>query len=151
TGNSGVNTYNSTNNLSESVVRLSGDLTKVLDFFTPANQSVLDANDEEMSGGGVLLIPTQSGPIPNLAVALGKWGALFLLNQQNLGHYTPNGPDKVLGSYNVDQCWCTVSYFMGSDTVGRVVVSAGSHVRIYKIQTSTTVSLIQEKSLPTLT
>jgi hypothetical protein len=151
TGNSGGNTYNSTNNISESVMRLSGDLTTVLDFFTPSNANQLDANDADMASGGVLLIPTQSGPTPNLAVALGKWGVLYLLNQLNLGHYSPNGPDKVVGSYNVDQCWCMETYFMGSDGVGRILSSAGSHIIIWKIQTSPTVALVQERSLPSLT
>jgi hypothetical protein len=151
TGNSGGNTYDSTNNISESVVRLSGDLTTVLDFFTPSNANALDATDEDMASGGVLLVPAQNGPTPNLAVALGKKGALFLLNQQNLGHYTPNGPDHVLGSYNVDQCWCAESYFMGSDGVGRVVTSAGSHAILWKIQTSPTAALTEERTLPNLT
>jgi hypothetical protein len=151
TGNTGPNTYNSTNNIAESVVRLSADLTKVLDFFTPAIANVMDANDEEIGGGGVLLVPTQSGPTPSMAVALGKWGVMFLLNQQNLGHYTPGGPDNVLGSYNMDQCWCTHSYFMGSDGVGRVVTSAGSHAILWKIQTSPTAALVEERTLPNLT
>jgi hypothetical protein len=163
TGNSGSNTYDSAHNLSESVVKLSGDLTRVTDFFTPSDVSSLDSTDGDLSGGGVLLIPTQSGSVRNLAVALGKVGPLYLLNQQNLGKFTPTAPggtqcvpravcptDKVVGNYALDptdDCWCTPSYFMGSDGIGRVVLSAGHHVIIWRIQTSPTVTLVRERTL----
>ena len=87
-------------------MNLSSDLTSVMDFFTPANVNTLDTNDADFSSGGVLLIPPQSGPIPNLAVALGKAGRMYLMNQQNLGQFTPSGPDKVLGSFDIANCWC---------------------------------------------
>ena len=120
--------YDSVNNLSESVVNLSSDLTSVMDFFTPSNVNTLDANDADFSAGGVLLIPAQSGPVANLAVALGKDGRMYLMNQQNLGKFTPGGPDKVLGTFALTQhCWCAESYYTGSDGVGRVVSSAGHY------------------------
>jgi hypothetical protein len=128
TGNSDPGSYNSLNNLSESVVKLSGDLTSVMDFFTPADANLWDMNDADFSSGGVLLIPTQSGPVPNLAVAMGKAGPMFLLNQQNLGQFTPNGPDKVLARFHIGNCWCAESYFTGSDDVGRVVSRAGETI-----------------------
>jgi hypothetical protein len=81
------------------VVNLSSDLTRVVDFFTPSNVNTLDANDADLASGGVLLIPPQSGSIPNLAVALAKEGRMYLMNQQNLGKFTPGGPDKILGSF----------------------------------------------------
>ncbi|HKF58037.1 MAG TPA: hypothetical protein VKJ45_21445, partial [Blastocatellia bacterium] len=65
TGNSNSGSYNSVNNLSESVVNMSSDLSHVTDFFTPSNVNTLDANDGDLASGGVLLVPTQSGPIAN--------------------------------------------------------------------------------------
>jgi hypothetical protein len=154
--------YDSANNLAESVVKISGDLTQILDYFTPNDVSFLDQNNADFSAGGVLLVPAQSGPIPNLAVHLGKIGPLYLLNQQNLGKYTPTPPggtqcapravcpaDKVVGNYALDpsdDCWCTPSYFTGSDGVGRVVLSAGHHVIIWQIQTTPTVGLVMERT-----
>ncbi len=154
--------YDSVNNLAESVVKLSGDLSRVVDYFTPNDVSFLDSNNADFSAGGVLLIPTQSGPVPDLAVHLGKIGPLYLLNQQNLGKFNPNGgvqcnprqvcaADKVVGNFALDpsdDCWCTPSYFTGSDGVGRVVLSAGHHIIIWKIQTSPTVTLVKEWTLP---
>jgi hypothetical protein len=126
----------------------------------------LDQNNADFSAGGVLLIPTQSGPIPNLAVHLGKIGPLYLLSQQNLGKFTPTAQggtqcapravcpaDKIVGNYALDpsdDCWCTPSYFTGSDGVGRVVLSAGHHVIIWRIQTSPTATLVKERTLPTI-
>src|SRR5215472_3388636 len=150
TGNTHSGTYNSTNNLSESVVKLSSDLTKVTDFFTPSNVNTLDSNDGDLSSGGVLLIPPQSGPIPNLAVAVGKDGRMFFMNQQNLGKFTSGGPDKVLGTFPIARCWCAESYYKGSDGVGRVVTSAGNTIISWKLQTSPSVTLVRERTLSAL-
>jgi hypothetical protein len=153
TGNSGSGSYDSVNNLSESVVNLSSDLTQVTDFFTPSNVNTLDANDGDLASGGVLLIPTQSGPIPNLAVALAKEGHMYLMNQQNLGKFTPGGPDQILGTFPMqpgDACWCAESYYTGSDAVGRVVSSAGNTMVSWKLQTSPSVTLVKEWSQSTV-
>jgi hypothetical protein len=154
TGNSDPGTsYDPVNNLSESVVNMSSDLTQVTDFFTPSNVNFLDNNDMDVSSGGVLLIPTQSGPIPNLAVALAKEGHMYLMNQQNLGKFTPGGPDRILGTFPMqpgDQCWCAESYYTGSDGVGRVVSSAGNTMVSWKLQTSPSVTLVTEWSQSTV-
>jgi hypothetical protein len=153
TGNSDAGSYDSVNNLSESVVNMSSDLTHVTDFFTPSNVNILDANDADLASGGVLLIPTQAGPIPNLAVALAKEGHMYLMSQQNLGKFTPGGPDNILGTFPMqvgDACWCAESYYMGSDGVGRVVSSAGNTMVSWKIQTSPSVTLVGEWSQSTV-
>jgi hypothetical protein len=129
---------------------LSSDLTSVTDFFTPSNVNTLDANDSDLSSGGVLLIPAQSGPVANLAVALGKDGRMFLMNQQNLGQFTPGGPDKVLGTFSTGQrFWGAESYYTGSDGVGRVVSSARILI-IWRVQTSPSVTLVKDRTLATL-
>jgi len=153
TGNSHNGAYNSVNNLSESVVNLSSDLTRVVDFFTPSNVNTMDGNDGDLSSGGVLLIPPQSGPVANLVVALGKLdGRMFLMNQQNLGKFTPGGPDKVLGTVNLAQhCWCAESYYTASDGVGRVVTSAAHNIIIWTLQTSPSVTLVKDRDLAAIT
>ena len=47
-------------------------LRALLDLFTPANVFTLDQHDADYSAGGVLVLPTQPGPVPYLAVAAGK-------------------------------------------------------------------------------
>jgi hypothetical protein len=82
-------------NIEESVVKVTPTLT-FTSFFTPSNYAALDAADNEIGSGGVLVIPKSS-----LVVAGGKDGRMFLLNSASLGGYTPGGPDHVLNMQNI--------------------------------------------------
>lgn len=148
--------YLPTVNLAESVVKLSPDLSQVLDYFTPSGaktgEAYMDQNDYDFGSGGVLMLPPQSGNVPALATAMGKLGQLYLLNEQNLGHYSGSPPDKNLATFSLGYCWCGESYFVGSDNVGRVVTSAGRVVKTFKVQTSPSPTLVAETTsqiLPT--
>ena len=145
TGNSDPSgsTYDGVTNIQESVVKVSSTLTSVLDLFTPSNQGALDQGDRDFGSGGVLVLPDQPGSTPHLAVAAGKVGTLFLMNEDNLGGYSPK-KNNVLGSYAVGNCWCGESYFVDpSDGLARVVTSGGGTVRVWKVQTSPTVALTE--------
>ena len=153
TGNSASGTYDGVTNIQESVVKLDPTLKTVMSLFTPYDVDTLDSNDEDVSAGGVLVVPTQPGLYPHLAVATSKSGTMYLLNRASLGGYTgPNGPDNVLAEQQIGLCWCGPSYFTGPDWVGRVVSSGGStttsnsaQITVWKIQTSpTTIALVQE-------
>jgi hypothetical protein len=147
TGNSDRygDTYSAAYNLEESVLKLSGDLSRVDDYFTPTGTygyAALDKDDFDFGAGGVLLLPPQPGKIPLLAVAAGKEGPMYLLNRDLLGGlHTPN---KVVGTYPNDGCWCGQSYYTGSDGIGRVVESTGVTLRVWRLVTSATAA-------PTLT
>jgi hypothetical protein len=142
--------YAPTTNLQESVVKLSPDLGSVLSYFTPSGPVTgvvpLDEQDNDFGSGGVMLLPYQPGPRRRLAVAAGKVGQMFLLDRDNLGGYNPNGPNNVLGTFDIGGCWCGPSYFLGSDGVGRVVSSGGRNAIVWKLQTSPTVTLIKEST-----
>jgi hypothetical protein len=138
TGNSDYSgsTYDGVSNIQESVIKVSSNLTTVLSVFTPKNQASLDQSDEDFGSGGLLVLPDQPGSTPHLAVAAGKAGSLFLMNEDSLGGYSTT-KNNVLGTYNVGGCWCGQSYFVDpSDGVGRVVTSGGNNVRSYKVVTS---------------
>jgi hypothetical protein len=137
TGNSDYSgdSYDGVSNIQESVVKVSPNLTTVLDLFTPMDQSALDSIDEDFGSGGALVLPDQPGSTPHLAVAAGKAGTLFLMNEDNLGGYSTTR-NNVLGSYNVGQCWCGHSYFVAPDGIGRVVTSGGYDAQVYKVLTS---------------
>jgi hypothetical protein len=64
----------------------SGTLT-LTDYFTPFNQSTLNANDLDLGSGGVLLPPTQSGSFPNILISAGKEGTIYVVNRDNMGHF----------------------------------------------------------------
>ena len=132
TGNSGLDyshttpclppsTYDNLDNLSESAIKVKGDLTRTLSSFTPQNHVLLDCSDLDFGSGGIMLLPDQPGSTPHLAVAAGKEGKMFLLNRDNMNS---------LGTYDIGQCFCVPSYFEGSDGVNRIVTSGGKTIQI---------------------
>jgi hypothetical protein len=143
TGNSDTYTYDGITDIQESVVKVSNTLTTVLDLFTPDDQESLDEGDVDFGSGGVMVLPDQPGPISHLAVAAGKDGNMFFMNEDKLGGYSPD-TNNVLGTYSVGGCWCGESYFVDPvDGLGRVVSSGGTTVGVWKVQTSPTVALTQ--------
>jgi outer membrane protein assembly factor BamB len=137
------------NSLQESVVRMRGDLTEVVDYFTPAGSPFglqrLDSRDNDFGSGGILLIPgDQPGQVKHLAVAAGKAGQMYLLNRDDLGKYDTGGKNHVLDVVDIGRCWCGQSYFVGADDVGRVVSSGGSNIIVWRLETSPTPKLVKE-------
>jgi hypothetical protein len=142
TGNSDPkgNSFNDPINLEESVIKLSPDLSTVQDSFTPANFSTLDSRDQDFGAGGVMILPQQPGG-SLLAVAAGKDGRMFLLNRQSLGKVSPGN------SFTIGGCFCGQSYFASSDDgKGRIVSSGGKQIKIWRVDSSTT--LFQENAAP---
>lgn len=90
--------------LGESVVRLrvqeDGSL-KATDFFAPFDAASLDEWDADFASGGVTGLPSEyfgTSEIPNLAVAVGKDGYVYLLDRDHLGGIGqgPSGSDEVV-------------------------------------------------------
>jgi hypothetical protein len=138
--------------IGESVVKLSPDLTTVQSYFTPAgtggvDYKSLDAADKDFSAGGVMLLPPQPGANPNIAVAAGKIGVMYLLNPNDLGGYLQGIPpyrDRIFNSYVIGPCNCGQSYFTGSDGVGRVVSSGANQATVWKVGVTPIPNLTQE-------
>jgi len=152
TGNSDYSgtTYDGVSNIQESVVKVSVNLTSVLDLFTPSNQASLDQGDTDFGSGGLLILPDQPGSLPHLAVAAGKYGDMYFMNEDNLGGYSTT-QNHVLGTYSVGSCWCGQSYFVdGNDGAARVVSSGGNQVKVWKLQTSPKAKLILVAQSPAL-
>ncbi len=149
TGNSDYSgtTYDGVSNIQESVVKVSPNLTTVLDLFTPSNQASLDQSDADYGSGGLLMLPDQPGSIPHLAVAAGKDGNMYFMNEDNLGGYSTT-KNNVLGTYAVGSCWCGQSYFVDADGAARVVSSGGRNVRVWKLATSPSPSLTKVSTSP---
>lgn len=85
TGNGAFDANSGGKNYGESVIRLSADLTTDLDYFTPSNWQNLNNGDTDFGSGGIMLLPTQQGAVPNVAVAQGKASTLYLLDRAQLG------------------------------------------------------------------
>jgi hypothetical protein len=143
TGNSDPSgtTYDGVSNIQESVIKVSSDLTTVVDLFTPSNQGQLDQRDEDFGSGGVLVLPDQPGSFPHLAVAAGKDGHMYFMNEDKLGGYSTT-KNHVLGTFSIGGCWCGQTYFVDpNDGLARVVSSGGTKVGVWKLQTSPTPKL----------
>jgi hypothetical protein len=143
TGNSDYSgtTYDGVTNIQESTIKVSSDLTTVVDLFTPTDWSSLDMYDTDFGSGGALVLPDQPGSISHLAVAAGKDGNMYFMNEDDLGGYSTTG-NNVLGTYQIGGCWCGESYFVDPvDGLARVVSSGGNVVGVWKLQTSPTPTL----------
>lgn len=143
TGNSDPSgtTYDGLTNIQESVVKESPDLSSVLDLFTPSNWATLDKGDRDFGSGGVMVLPDQLGAIPHLAVAAGKDGRMFLMNEDSLGGYSST-KNNVLGTYQIGWCWCGQSYYVDpTDLTARVVTSGNATPEVWKLQTTPNVTL----------
>jgi hypothetical protein len=84
-------------NYGDSILRI--DLSQgptVQDYFTPANQSTLDGNDEDLGSGGIAFLPDQTLPSPpHLLVQAGKGGAILVVNRDNMGHFNSSSNNVV--------------------------------------------------------
>jgi hypothetical protein len=138
--------YNHITNIAESAVQLSADLSTVKGLFTPTggpNGHVsLDEQDLDYGSGGLMLLPPQAVASNNLAVAAGKVGIMYLMNADNLANGATVVTGKAMGQVNIGGgCWCSPSYFTGSDGFGRVVSSGGNNVVLWKVAGGTEVHL----------
>ncbi len=122
------------------MVKISSDLSTVLDLFTPDNQDQLDDHDWDFGSGGVILLPERPGKVPHLAVAAGKDGNMYLMNEDSLGGHSTT-TNNVLGTYQIGPCYCIASYFQGPKGGARVVSSGGYTVEVWKLVTSPSLSL----------
>jgi hypothetical protein len=124
-------------NFGDTLVKLTSSLT-VGDFFTPADQSMLDSNDLDLGSAGVLLLPAAagSGAHPNLAIAADKESILYLVDRDNMGQYN-SVTNSNLQSVTVNNSggsitsgfFTTPSYWNGSVYVGAV----GDNVKVFPI------------------
>jgi hypothetical protein len=61
----------------------------VTDYFKPSTKTT--ANGYEMSSGGPVVLPTQTGNFPDIAIAAGKDKNIYLVNRDSMGGASPSG------------------------------------------------------------
>jgi hypothetical protein len=111
---------------------------KVVDYFTPGNQAHLEKTDGDLASSGVLLLPNGAGgnKHPNVLLASGKSGTIYVINQNKMGHYH-DGPDKVLqempkaisgGSYDTPTYYDGYIYYAGVNDALTVYKLVNGHM-----------------------
>ena len=85
-------------NYGDSIIKLSADLTHVVDSYTPGNYPTLQANDQDLGSDAPTILPVQAGSSsPYMVVQGGKDNTLRLLNRKNLGNLAHPAPNHVGG------------------------------------------------------
>jgi uncharacterized repeat protein (TIGR03806 family) len=98
----------------------------VANYFTPADQTNDAANDNDLGSGGPCLLPDSAGSAahPHLMVGSGKDGNIYLVDRDNMGHYsstanvnlqTLNG--AIAGSYGTPAYFNNWIYYQSSGDV----------------------------------
>ena len=111
----------------------------VADMFTPSNQIVLTANGTPLGSTGALLLPDQTGTHPHEAVFGDLTGKLYVANRDNLGGYTPGGPDKILQTLIFPaELTGTPAYSSANSAI--YVAAAYDHLKMFAISAGTLAS-----------
>jgi len=112
-------------NFGESFVKLHSDLSSVYDYFTPYQQATFSSKDQDVGSGGMLLLPTQKGAVPNEVVGCGKPRAIYLVDRDNMGKFQSNTNSQIVqevdgavgglsGHQSPDACFTTPAYWQGN-------------------------------------
>jgi uncharacterized protein (TIGR03437 family) len=87
--------------LGDSVIKLSAaNGLAVMDYFTPFNASLLDTKDIDLGSSGALLLPDSAGTPqhPHLLVTGGKEGRIYVIDRENMGHFSAAGDSQIVQS-----------------------------------------------------
>ncbi|HYK53503.1 MAG TPA: hypothetical protein VEV38_08230 [Candidatus Eremiobacteraceae bacterium] len=142
----GNGAFDGTSNFGDSALKISANLT-LEDYFSPANEQVLDSDDVDFGSGGAMLLPTQPGTFPDLMVGAGKDETLYLLNRDDLGGFTQGGPDRVVqeipGAVGIPHgLWGGPALYVDSNGQTDIYYCGGQdHLKQWVVETSPSTSL----------
>jgi Putative Ig domain len=125
TGNGTFDAPNS--DYGDSFLKLSGSLS-LLDYFTPSDQSTDESGDLDFgSGGAAILINSNNGTKPNLAVGGGKDTMLYVLNRDQMGHF---GDTNALQHFSVgNRIFSTAAFWQNT----LYIAPAGGALQAYPL------------------
>ncbi|HUD46868.1 MAG TPA: LamG-like jellyroll fold domain-containing protein [Candidatus Baltobacteraceae bacterium] len=88
----------------------------VADYFTPYNQADDAAADLDVGSAGPLLLPDSAGSAahPHLIIGASKQGTIYLVDRDNMGHYSTGGSDNQIVQSVIGQIggtWSSPAYF----------------------------------------
>ncbi len=116
---------------------------KVVDYFTPQDQSSLSSSDQDLGSGGPLILPASAGSItigsataPDLLVGSGKGGTIYLINRDNMGKYngtTDNIVQEIGGGLGGGGSFDTPSFYYNGTSAIIYYAGAHDHMRTFTI------------------
>jgi hypothetical protein len=85
----------------DSIVQLTPSLgapASSANFFTPFNDRYLYQQDLDLGSTGPILLPdqTQGNTPTHILIGYGKAEEIYVINRDNMGGYTPNGPNNIV-------------------------------------------------------
>jgi hypothetical protein len=100
---------------------------KAVDYFTPFDQANLNNGDLDLGSGGPLLLPDAAGSTAHshLMVGAGKEGRIYLIDRDNMGHFSSSTDNVVQETNNttITGSFDTPAYFNG-----RIYYVGGSNI-----------------------
>jgi outer membrane protein assembly factor BamB len=128
-------TFNATDR-SDSFVKLEllGNTLRAIDSFTPHDQKLMQEQDLDFGSSGPLLLPTQPGPHPHLAVGADKRGVIYVVDRDRMGNHRQHDDSQIVqltaGAiapvFNTPAYWNGRVYFGGvSDRLKAFLVTNG--------------------------
>jgi hypothetical protein len=122
-------------------IKVSPDLSHVVDYFTPSTWYNDSNADQDLGSSGVILLPKQPGGVKNIAIAGGKTGISFVLNQHNMGKFNVSGNQILSQTTTNDGLWGTTAAYTGSDGASYLLVPGGGPMTLWRVQNGSSVSL----------
>ena len=127
--------WNGTTEFGDSFLKLStGSGLALSSFFTPDDESALNADDVDFgSGGAAILVDPVAGPAPHLVVGGGKLGVMYVLNRDSLGGKNTNDTGAVQSFSVADPIFATPAFWQNTLYVG----PNNDHVKAYGLSGTT--------------
>jgi hypothetical protein len=119
----------------------------VLDYFAPSNQASMALNDEDLGSGGPILLPDSAGSAehPHLMVGAGKEGTIYLVDRDNLGHFSSDSnnivqtvPGAIRGIWGSPAYFNNLIYFQGVGDVMKAFRITNGAITTSPVTRSTT-------------
>ena len=140
TGNGTFDPSASVNCYGDSFLKLSTtNGLKLADYFTPYNQAALSSSDLDLGSGGALVLPNEAGGSTvnqRLVVGAGKEGTIYLINRDNMRHYSSANDNLIVQSLVgvIGSCFDTPAYFnkkiycLGANDVLKAFTITNAHI-----------------------
>lgn len=115
TGNGTLSAHTGGSDYGECVIKLASPSLSVMDWFAPFDWQNLNNGDVDLGTGAAVILPDQGGAHPHVLVMMGKSGMLYVIDRDNMGHMTANGPNKSVQEFDpgLGGYWSTVAYWNG--------------------------------------